>query len=134
MKTITAAIVVVLAIVLGAWVYSRPAPAAPEPEAPSAPEVVTATFTCDGGKTIVATYHEGPVAVAPEPDQPPTPTSWLEVSIGGAATTTLGQTISADGARFANDDESLVVWNKGNLVLVMRNNQMDLDYTNCAIL
>jgi membrane-bound inhibitor of C-type lysozyme len=55
----------------------------------------------------------------------------VEVSLNSAATTTLFQTISADGIRYANEDESLVFWSKGEEALVMRNNAMDPVYTDC---
>jgi membrane-bound inhibitor of C-type lysozyme len=55
---------------------------------------------------------------------------------------TLMQTISADGARYSNGNpqissgqpgaESLVFWSKGNGALIMRDNEMDPTYTNCA--
>jgi membrane-bound inhibitor of C-type lysozyme len=103
--------------------------------------ITTATYTCDKGKRITASYYHGPEApkslegesASSSQDGPPTPTGSVDVSIDGAARTTLAQTLSADGARYANSDESLVLWNKGTTALIMRNNTMDLNYTNCAI-
>ena len=89
-------------------------------------------YVCDDGKYINAAFYDGSTAPAPAPGQPPLPTGTAEVSLDGIASTTLHQTRSAVGARYANDDESFVFWNKGNEALIMRNNQMDLDYKNCT--
>lgn len=120
---------VLIIVLVGAYFYFSPGTAAPT--TPNRSLVSTAVYTCDQGKTIAAAYYEGPAAPQPAPGEPATPTGSVDVSIGGAATTTLAQTISADGTRYANADESLVFWSKGNSALVMRNNTMDLDYSNC---
>jgi membrane-bound inhibitor of C-type lysozyme len=98
--------------------------------APAETPIASATYTCDAGKTLAATYYAGtPVTVAP--GERPVPTGWAMVSIDGGPEVRLSQTLSADGARYANADESLVFWNKGNEALIMRDNAMDLAYTNC---
>jgi len=94
--------------------------------------ITSVTYSCDKGKTIAVSYYDGPEAPAAKPGEIPTPTGSADVSLDDGATTTLGQTISADGARYATSDDSFVVWNKGKDVLVMRDNSMDLDYTNCT--
>jgi len=99
---------------------------------PQATPIASATYTCDSGKTISAAFFEGAPAAPVQPGQPPMPTGSADVSLDGAASTTLHQTISADGARYANADESFVFWNKGNEAIIMRNNSMDLDYRNCT--
>lgn len=121
----------IIIIILGAvriWTHRKATQNAPMISSP----ITQATYSCDKGKTIAAAYYEGPAAPELKSGEPPTPTGWVEVSIGGAATTTLHQTISADGTRYANDDESLVFWSKGNTALIMRDNSMDLNYTNCT--
>lgn len=94
--------------------------------------IQTVAYACDEGKTITATYYEGPEAPEREPGESPTPTGSVEVSLDGGATMPLAQTISASGVRYANADESFIFWNKGNEALVMHNNEMDLAYTNCV--
>lgn len=89
-------------------------------------------YQCDNGKVIAAAYYEGEPAPTPEPGEPPTPTGRAEISLNGGPAIPLMQTLSASGVRYANADESFVFWNKGEEALVMRNNQMDLDYTNCT--
>jgi membrane-bound inhibitor of C-type lysozyme len=124
-------VVLVIIAALGAWSYRSAGPA----KVPAGAErslTATAVYRCDGGKSIAAAYYEGPAAAQPAPGEAPTPTGSVDVSINGAATTTLAQTVSADGARYASADESLVFWNKGDTALIMRDNSMDLDYTNCT--
>jgi membrane-bound inhibitor of C-type lysozyme len=72
-------------------------------------------FVCDGNKSIHAVFYERGVKVG-FPKEPQT---------------FLLQTISASGARFANTDESLVFWNKGNEAFIMRNNETDPNFNNC---
>lgn len=91
----------------------------------------TVVYQCDEGKFISAAFYEGTPAPAPAPGEPPTPVGSVELSLNGAASTTLAQTISASGVRYANTDESFVFWSKGDEALVMRNNAMDPAYTNC---
>jgi membrane-bound inhibitor of C-type lysozyme len=79
--------------------------------------VSDAVFQCDAGKSIHAIFYKQGVHVA----------------LSGAEDMFLLQTISASGARYATEDESLVFWNKGDEALVMRNNEMDMAYKNCAV-
>lgn len=133
MKKIAPILILLLVILAGVWVATRPLPqksASPVDTRPA--PIATAVYSCDKGATITAAYYEGPVAPTPAPGEPPTPTGSVEVSFSGEASTTLAQTLSADGARYATADESLVFWNKGNEAIIMRNNSMDLSYTNCV--
>lgn len=94
--------------------------------------VATATYSCDKGRTITAAFYDGPTPKEPAAGEPPVPTGLVKISFDGGPSITLPQAISADGSRYAKADESLVFWNKGNTVLIMRGGSMDLDYTNCA--
>jgi membrane-bound inhibitor of C-type lysozyme len=143
-------IVVVAVIIVGAVLYyfnrySAPSPSSSEVNGGSTTGsmlIARATYSCDEGHSISAAYYQGAAAPEPQEGQPPTPTGSVEVSFDGGATTTLAQTISADGARYSDGDpqlsqgqpgaESLVFWNKGNTALIMRDNAMDLTYTNCV--
>lgn len=93
--------------------------------------VTTVRYSCDGGRSIGAAYYEGEEMSPLAPGEPPHPSGSVEVSLDGAASTTLGQTISASGIRYANEDESFVFWSKGDEALIMRDNKMDLEYRNC---
>ncbi|HEV8677605.1 MAG TPA: MliC family protein [Candidatus Paceibacterota bacterium] len=128
-----AGVLIVIIIAAVAWAYANPAAAPTASQQTSRTLVATAAYQCDNAKTITAAYYDGGPAPAAQEGQPPTPTGSVDVSLNGGATSTLAQTISADGARYANADESFVFWSKGNTALVMNNNAMDLDYTNCAV-
>lgn len=91
----------------------------------------TIQYACDEGKTITATYYKGENVSKPKPGEMPTPTGSVEVSIDGGTVTILNQTISGSGIRYANGDESLVFWSKGDEALIMHNNEMDVNYKNC---
>lgn len=126
MKSIVGIFVFLCIAALGVWLVVAYTPSSQTGEV-----VASVVYQCDGGKTIGATYYDGGPAPEVAPGEPPVPTGSVAISIDGAATTTLHQTISASGVRYANQDESLVFWNKGDEALIMRNNQMDLAYTNC---
>lgn len=64
------------------------------------PEIVSVNYMCEGGSSIVANYNNTDDNVA------------LVLSDGREMTLPLA--VSASGARFANEDESVVFWNKGN--------------------
>jgi membrane-bound inhibitor of C-type lysozyme len=90
------------AATLLALVASAPVAAA-QPAA--APREIRAHFSCSGDKAIDATFiNADPASVR------------LVLSDGRALT--LPQTLSASGARYANGDESIVFWNKGDTAFV----------------
>jgi len=78
-------------------------------------ETAKVTYACDASKTIVATYYSGPsLAVATSSGMPPTPNGSVALTLSDGRAMTLPQTISGSGIRYANADESLVFWSKGN--------------------
>lgn len=99
--------------------------------------LATGTYRCDGGKTIQADFYN----IADKGDAtsfqvvgdavPPTPVGVVILALSDGKTYKLSQTISADGGRYSNPDGSLVFWDKGSEALIMKNNQMDLNYRNC---
>jgi membrane-bound inhibitor of C-type lysozyme len=66
---------------------------------------VRASFVCDGGKTIGASFIAGTPARA-------------ELQLSDGRRLMLPQAISASGARYANADESVVFWNKGRTAFI----------------
>ncbi len=102
----------------------------------------SAVYSCDNGHTIHADYFQGASTPEPVAGQPPTPTGSIKVSFDGGSTTTLAQTISADGGRYSDGNpqvllgqpgaESLVFWDKGTAAIIMHNNLMDPTYKNCT--
>lgn len=93
----------------------------------------TVTYSCDTGKGVVAVFSEGPTKPATSAGGPPTPGGSVALTFSDGTKVTLAQTISADGGRYANPDESLVFWGKGNGALVLENGQQK-SYTGCIAL
>ena len=60
--------------------------------------VATATFKCQGGKSIEATFYASSVSL----------------TLSDGRSLTVPQAMSGSGARYANKDETFVFWNKGN--------------------
>ena len=71
-------------------------------------------FACDGGKAIEAVFAR----------------SSAKLMLSDGRQITLPQAISADGARYANPDESFVFWNKGNTAFIDENGVRT--YDGCA--
>jgi len=94
---------------------------------PSAPEqqiteevasaTILANFSCPDGKNIAAAFHNGT-------------SSSVDLSLSDGRTLSLSQTISGSGARYANSDESVIFWNKGNSAFVEESGQMT--YGDCS--
>lgn len=64
--------------------------------------VATTTFGCASGKSIQTIFYKDGV----------------NLILSDARTMTLPQVVSGSGARYANNDESFVFWNKGNTAFV----------------
>ena len=80
-------------------------------------ESIRATFHCDGGKSIVAVFENGAQAS-------------VHLTLSDGRQLALPQARSADGARYANADESFVFWNKGNTAIVEERGRTT--YSGCA--
>jgi membrane-bound inhibitor of C-type lysozyme len=120
-----------LLIVIGAgwWLFSRKlkTPTLSVKPQPAA----TAYYQCNGNKSITAIFYKGtPQPVLP--GQPPIPTGSVEVKLSDGRDLSLKQTISADGGRYANPDESFIFWVKGNGTLVLENNS-EKNYIGCLV-
>ena len=81
------------------------------------PVIVSADFFCEGGKSISATFVNGSQ-------------NRVELNLSDGRKVNLDQTISADGARYANWDKSFVFWNKGNTAFVQEGSATA--YTDCV--
>ncbi len=135
-------IVIIAAVIVaavGIW-YLESKPAQPVSQSTGtltgtvvAPTLVAqASYVCDGGKTIQASFYDAPQAAASStPGQPPKPTGSAQLAFSDGTQVSLKQTISADGARYANDGESTIFWDKGGNALVEVNND-SMSYTNCS--
>lgn len=93
---------------------------------------IKASYLCNEGKTVAVTFYKG----TPKPVNPgemPIPTGSTDLILSDGRNLTLGQTISADGGRYANSDESFVFWSKGNGALVLENN-VEKSYIGCVVI
>jgi len=108
----------------------------PEPEFKH-PSVVkpinTVSYVCDSGKVIIAKFYQGENKPVSNPDQPPIPTGSVALELGDGRSVSLLQTISADGGRYADPDESFVFWSKGNGAFITENNPNNMTYKNCKV-
>jgi hypothetical protein len=123
---IISGIVVVAVIAFFIFDHHASAPAANKP-------IASVVYSCDAGKSINATFYQGKAAPAPAPGQPPTPTGSVALTLSDGRSMTLAQTVSADGGRYANADESFVFWGKGNGAIVLEGGQPK-SYTGCIVI
>jgi len=93
--------------------------------------IAQATYLCDGGRTIQAAFYKGEEH-AVEPGQPPVPSGSVKLVLSDGRNFDLAKTLSADGGRYANADESFVFWDKGDTALVLENGA-EKDYKGCLI-
>lgn len=83
--------------------------------------ITNATYMCKDEKTIQAEFYKGGT-IPVKPGEMPIPTGKVFLKLSDGRAMTLPQTISASGARYANTDESIVFWNKGNTAFIAENN------------
>jgi membrane-bound inhibitor of C-type lysozyme len=95
------------------------------------PPIAQASYLCNGGKTIQAAFYKGEEHTV-EPGEMPIPSGSVKVALSDGRSLVLVKTISADGGRYANPDESFIFWDKGNTALVLENGA-EKDYKNCLI-
>ena len=78
--------------------------------------VNTATFVCADQKSIVAKFYPDDVAL----------------TLSDGRDLSLPQVISGSGARYANADESIVFWNKGNTAFLTEGSDENMTYKDCV--
>ncbi len=112
MRTLAVSFAIVVLIVGGfaAWHYFG---AAKTPVLGKQRLVATVNYACNDQKTITASYYRGDAPVS-APNEPPIPNGSVQLVLSDGRAMTIPQTLSADGSRYANTDESLVFWSKGN--------------------
>ena len=92
--------------------------------------VAQVAYTCDDNKTIAAAFYGGEQKTV-QPGQPPVPTGSVKIILSDGRSFDLPQTISADGGRYANSDESFVFWSKGDGAIVLEKG-VEKDYKKCV--
>lgn len=80
-------------------------------------EINNVQFQCKDNKSIHAIFYKNAVR--------------LETNMG--LEDFLHQTISASGARYASDDESLVFWNKGDTTFLTQGEKVVETYSECGL-
>ena len=102
-------------------------------QTPAAKPVSVISYACVGTKTMTASYYAGAEKPSTDPKQAPTPGGSVALTLSDGRSMTLAQTLSADGLRFASPDGAFVFWSKGNIVLVLEDNQ-EKSYAGCIAL
>lgn len=85
--------------------------------------VASAFYYCDSGKNITANYFDIKIKPTVVPGNLPIPTGSVSITLSDGREMNLVQTISADGGRYVNKDDSIIFWNKGNGVIFLENNK-----------
>lgn len=99
-------------------VFAQASGAAPPAgaNASAAPTNIWARFTCDGGKTIAAVFHNGVQHN-------------VRLTLSDGRKLKLPQAVSGSGARYASSNESIVFWNKGDTAFIEENGKTT--YSGC---
>jgi len=135
-KVITILVIILVIIIIGVglciWYINSRVEENNQPSGSTPPSpIAEANYICNEGKTIAAAFYKGePKPV--EPGQPPIPTGSVKIVLSDGRSFDLAQTISADGSRYANSDESFVFWSRGNGALVLENNE-EKSYIGCIV-
>jgi len=74
------------------------------------PGIISAKFYCEDGQIISTTFFK----------------DGAKIIMGNGENLNLLRTISGSGARYANQDESFVFWNKGDTAFIERNGKQIL--------
>ncbi len=134
----TALVVVIVIIIIGAFLwYNRNAtwlaPLLGSNTTATQSVSGQATYVCDAGKTIAAIYYSGTTTASTGAGQPPTPNGSVALALSDGRNLTLPQTISGSGIRYANADESIVFWSKGNTAFMTEGtgDNPPQTFTNC---
>jgi len=123
-------LIVIILVGVGIWYVNNKRNQSPSPS-PSSSPIAQVTYICNSDKTIDAAFYKGePKPV--EPGEPPIPSGSVKIVLSDGRDFNLPQTISADGARYANSNESFVFWSKGNGALVLENN-IEKNYIGCIV-
>lgn len=78
--------------------------------------VAKAVFQCEDGKSIGAVFYDDSV----------------DLKLSDGRMMQLPQAISGSGARYANDDESFVFWNKGDTAFVTEGPDNTMTFKTCV--
>ena len=122
--------VLVIAAIIAQSHPGQPAQAPTIARSSGAQPIVTTTFKCNEYKTIGVSFYTGTSTPSTSANRPPTPGGSVALTLSDGRTMTLAQTVSADGGRYANPDESIVFWNVGDTATITENGTTT--YANCT--
>jgi hypothetical protein len=115
------AIIVIVSILIYALTINKRANRVPDQVPEKTADIFTpenlmadVTFNCASGISLQAAFFDGPAQAAASADMPPIPGGKLKLTFSDGRQVVLSQTISADGARYASADESIIFWDKGD--------------------
>ncbi len=125
-------IIVILIILagVGIWYASQNGEEDLSPS-PSPSLIAQVTYLCDDDRTIEAAFYKKEEESV-EPGEQPIPSGSVKLVLNDGRSFDLPQTISADGGRYANSDESFIFWSKGDTAFVLENN-IEKYYTGCVV-
>ena len=113
---ITVLVITTLIIVIFTMISKKNNPS--EPITTSTKNLVhTLTYACDAKRSMIVQYYELPPTEhnrSQTSSGQPSPTGSVTLSLSDGRSIYLAQTVSANGARYANANESIVFWSKGN--------------------
>jgi putative hemolysin len=98
---------------------------------PTSRAVNTVSYSCDSHKTILAEFQAGTPVPTPKPGEMPIPTGQVVLRLSDGRSLALPRTLSADGTRYANFDESMVFWGTGDNATLTENNKQT--YSGCVV-
>jgi membrane-bound inhibitor of C-type lysozyme len=114
---------------IGSWyVYTK----GNKNPSPTPSPIAQVIYICNKSKTIDASFYKGEQKQV-APGEMPIPSGSAKIVLSDGRNFDLPQTISADGGRYANADESFVFWSKGNGTLVLENNE-EKSYIGCVVI
>jgi len=117
---------IIILVILGVWYANNKDVFSPQ----ALTFISEVNYICDDDKTIEASFYEGE-SVLVEPGEMPVPTGSVKIVLSDGRNFDLPQTISASGIRYANEDESLIFWSKGNNAFILE--QDEETYKNCFV-
>lgn len=107
----------VILVIGWAFIYRDAIFTRPPAEGGTPAQSITASFLCADSKSVIATFSSEGVAL----------------TLSDGRTIALPHAMSADGARFANADESFVFWNRGNTAFITEGVNGPQTYSGCTV-
>jgi membrane-bound inhibitor of C-type lysozyme len=127
-KTSFIALIVLILIFLGLGYVAYVSKTTPAPQI----RAVSTTYICKDNKIIGVKFYTqlSSPPKASVNDEPPVPTGSADVTLSDGRSLRLSETISGSGVRYANKDESFILWTKGTGAIVLEDNE-EKNYIDC---